>query len=256
MPAFHLLGTGAAISDPHRTTTMLAMSDGASPPNTLLVDCGGDVLQRLQACGLSIAPVDGLLVTHAHMDHVSGFPLFMEKIWLDGRERAIPVCGIEPALAQAQRVWDAFEPVHEGWEGIPPTDWRKVRLKRNARVWSEAPWTVTVAPVDHGDTPNVGLRFEHNSTDRVLAYSCDTAPTSSVVHLAQNADVLVHEANGVGDNHSTAAGAAEVAAEADVDRLLLVHLPPGDKSDALREARSIFPHKDLGEELGTYSFAA
>lgn len=257
MPAFHLLGTGAAISDPHRTTTMLAVSDDASPPNTLVVDCGGDVLQRLQACGLSIAPVDGLLVTHAHMDHVSGFPLFMEKIWLDGRERPIPVCGIEPALAQARRTWDAFTPVHEGWEGLPPIDWREVEHERGARMWTSAPWTVTAAPVDHGDTPNVGLRFEHADADHVLAYSCDTAPTSSVVRLAQDADVLVHEANGgETDNHSTAAGAAEVAAEADVDRLLLVHLPPGDKSKRLREARSIFPHTDLGEELGTYSFAA
>ena len=256
MPALHLLGTGAALSDPHRTTTMLAVTDDDSPQNTLLVDCGGDVLQRLQACGPSIDSVSGLIVTHAHMDHTSGFPLFMEKIWLDGRDRPIPVCGIEPALAQVQRLWDAFEPVHEGWDDIPPIDWHEVRHKRDARVWTQAPWTVTAAPVDHGDMPNVGLRFEHNPTDRVIAYSCDTAPTSSVVHLARDADVLVHEANGVGDNHSTAAGAAEVAAEADVDRLLLVHLPPGDKSEALREARSIFPHTDLGEELGTYPFPA
>jgi len=254
MPALHLLGTGAALSDPHRTTTMLAVSDDASPPNTLLIDCGGDVLQRLQASGRSIDSVDGLLVTHAHMDHTSGFPLFMEKIWLNGRDRPIPVCGIDPALAQAQRLWDAFAPVHEGWDGIPPIDWREVRHTRDATIWRRAPWTVTAAPVDHGDTPNVGLRFEHARSDRVLAYSCDTAPTSSVVHLAQGADVLVHEANGIGDGHSTAAGAAEVAAEADVDRLLLVHLPPGDKTDQLREARQIFPHTDLGEELGAYAW--
>lgn len=256
MPALHLLGTGAAISDPHRTTTMLAVSDDASPPTTLVVDCGGDVLQRLQACDRPIDSVDGLIVSHAHMDHTSGFPLFMEKLWLDGRDRPIPVCGIEPALAQVERLWDAYAPVHEGWEGIPPIEWSEVEHDRDAGVWSKVPWTVNAAPVDHGDTPNVGLRFEHNPTNRVLAYSCDTAPTSSVVHLARDADVLVHEANGVGDNHSTAAGAAEVAAEADVDHLLLVHLPPGDKREALREARSIFPNTDLGEELGTYSFSA
>lgn len=255
MPTLHLLGTGAAISDPHRTTSMLAVSDDGSPQRTLVVDCGGDVLQRLQACDQPIDSVAGLIVTHAHMDHTSGFPLFMEKIWLDGRDRPIPVCGIEPALSQVQRLWDAFEPVHTGWEGIPEIDWREVEHDQDARVWSEALWTVTAAPVDHGDTPNVGLRVTHNSTDQVLAYSCDTAPTSSVVDLAQDADVLVHEANGVGDNHSTAAGAAEVAAEADVDHLLLVHLPPGDKREALREARSIFPNTDLGDELGSYSFA-
>ena len=254
MPAFHLLGTGAALSDPHRTTTMLAVSDDASPPNTLVVDCGGDVLQRLQACGPAIDSVDGLIVTHAHMDHTSGFPLFMEKIWLDGRERPIPVAGIEPALAQARRTWDAFEPVHEGWDDIPPIDWRAVPHERDAVVWETDAWTVTAAPVDHGDTDNVGLRFEHSPTEQVLAYSCDTAPTESVVHLAQGADVLVHEANGVGENHSTMTGAAEVAAEANVNRLLLVHLPPGDKSNSLREARRIFPHTDLGEEMGSYPF--
>jgi Metal-dependent hydrolases of the beta-lactamase superfamily III len=132
MPALHLLGTGAALSDSHRTATMLAVSDDASPANTLVVDCGGDVLQRLQACGRSIDDVDGLIVTHAHMDHASGFPLFMEKVWLDGRDRPIPVCGIEPARAQAQRLWDAFAPVHEGWDGIPPIDWRTVPHEHGA----------------------------------------------------------------------------------------------------------------------------
>jgi ribonuclease Z len=255
MPTLHLLGTGAAISDPHRTTTMLAVSDDASPPRTLVVDCGGDVLQRLQACGHPIDSVDGLVVTHAHMDHTSGFPLLMEKVWLDGRDRPLPVVGIEPALAQAERLWAAYEPVHADWEGLPPIDWRTVAHEPAATVWGAPPWTVTGTPVDHGDTPNIGLRFEHAPTGAVLAYSCDTAPAESVVDLANNADVLVHEANGgVSDNHSTAAGAARVARAAGVDRLLLVHLPPGDKSDALKEARAHFPHTDLGEELGSYSF--
>lgn len=256
MPTLHLLGTGAAISDPHRTTTMLAVADDRDPAQTIVVDCGGDVLQRLLSCGHSLDSLRGLILTHAHMDHACGFPLVMEKLWLGGRDRPLPVRGIEPALAQAQRLWDAFAPVHEDWDGIPEIEWREVEHKQDARVWREAPWTITAAPVDHGDTPNIGLRFEHNPTGDVLAYSCDTAPTDGVVHLARGADVLVHEANGTGDNHSTAAGAAEVAAEADVDRLLLVHLPPGDKSEALRDARFVFPNTDLGEELGSYPFSA
>ncbi len=254
MPNLHLLGTGAAISDPHRTTTMLAVSENEAPHHTVVVDCGGDVLQRLQACDRPIDSVEALIVTHAHMDHTSGFPLLMEKVWLDGRDRPLPVVGIEPALAQADRLWTAYEPVHAGWEGIPPIDWQEVTQKRDAMVWNDGPWTVTAAPVNHGDTPNVGLRFEHQSGP-VLAYSCDTAPSENVVHLAQDADLLVHEANGTpGDNHSTAPEAAEAAAAANVDRLLLVHLPPGDKSAALKEARATFSHTDLGTELGTYSF--
>ncbi|MFO8099600.1 MAG: MBL fold metallo-hydrolase [Salinibacter sp.] len=253
MPSVHFLGTGAAISDPHRTTTMLAVTDDPASPQTLLVDCGGDALQRLQQCGPSIDSLTGLIITHAHMDHVSGFPLLMEKVWLDGRDRALPVVGIEAALAQARRSWEAFAPVHRDWEGLPPIDWRTVEHEPETTMWHEGAWTVTGTPVPHGDTPNVGLRFAHGPTGRVLAYSCDTSgPAERVVELAEGADLLVHEANGgPSENHSTAAEAAQVADRAGVDRLLLVHLPPGDKSADLRRARQIFPHTDLGAELGT-----
>jgi len=233
---------------------MLAVSDDATPPRTLVVDCGGDALQRLQACGRPIDSVDGLIVTHAHMDHTSGFPLFMEKVWLDGRDRPLPVVGIEPALAMVDRLWTAYEPVHGDWEGLPPIDWREVSPRPGATVWDEAPWAITAAPVNHGDTPNVGLRVEHGPTGRVLAYSCDTAPSEAVVDLARGCDVLVHEANGgPSENHSTAVEAAEAAKAADARQLLLVHLPPGDKDEVLAEARSIFPATALGEETGTYA---
>ena len=252
MPTLHLLGTGAAISDPHRTTTMLAVTDDTAERATLVVDCGGDVCQRLRANGVALDSIGALVVTHAHMDHASGFPLFMEKIWLDGRDRPIPVVGIEAALAQAQRSWDAFEPVHADWDA-PPIDWQTVPHVPNADLWTDDVWTVTAAPVDHGSQPNVGLRVEHAETDAVVAYSCDTAPCDAVADLAQGADVLVHEANGVGDGHSTADEAAAVAKAAGVDHLLLVHLPPGDKRDVLRAARSVFPHTDLGTEGGAYA---
>ncbi len=251
MPTLHLLGTGAAISDPHRTTTMLAFTDDTVDRSTLVVDCGGDVGQRLVASGISLDSIRALVVTHAHMDHTSGFPLFMEKIWLDGRDRSIPVVGIEPALAQAQRSWDAFAPVHTNWDA-PPIDWQTVPHTPNADLWSDDVWSVTASPVDHGSRPNVGMRVEHVESGAVVGYSCDTAPCETVVDLAQDADVLVHEANGVGDGHSTAAEAATVANAANVGHLLLVHLPPGDKRDALRAARNVFAHTDLGEEGGAH----
>jgi len=75
---------------------MLAVSDARS---TLLVDCGGDVIERVLSAGLEVDSIAGLIVTHEHPDHVSGFPLLMEKLWLAGRRRPIPVYGIAPALA-------------------------------------------------------------------------------------------------------------------------------------------------------------
>ena len=252
MPALHLLGTGAAISDPHRTTTMLGVSDeAADAADVLLVDCGGDVLQRMRMAGLPFDRIAGLIITHAHPDHVSGFPLFMEKIWLAGRRSPIPVCGTKPALEQAKRTFDAFSAITAGWEGMPAIDWRPVELARDALAWNDATWTVTAAPVEHG-IPNVGLRIESGRTGGVVGYSCDTAPSGNVAHLGRDADWLVHEANGEGEGHSSAPQAARIAQQAQAERLLLVHLPPGDKQSELAAAQSIFDATELGEELGAY----
>lgn len=250
MPLLHLLGTGAAVSDPHRTTTMLAVSaDAGDDASTLLVDCGGDALQRYREAGLDPDALDALLLTHEHADHVSGFPLLMERLWLWGRERPLPVCGIAPALKQAERLFDAFDT--SGWEGLPDIQWREVPYEEGALAFENDDWTVTAAPVEHAK-PTVGLRAEHAPSGNVLAYSCDTEPTPSVARLAESADVLVHEATGAGEGHSSAEQAAEIAAKAGAERLLLVHLPPGLTD--LSDASSHFEHVERGEELGRYPF--
>ncbi len=242
----YLLGTGSAVSDPHRTTTMLAVSDGTS---TLAIDCGGDLVQRILAAGLDLDTLDGLVVTHEHPDHVSGFPLFMEKLWLTGRDRPIPVYGIAPALAQARRLWEAFDT--SGWD-VPEINWQEVAEEPDAEVMTSASWRVTASPVDHA-VPTIGLRIEHADTGRVLAYSCDTAPCEHVVELARDAGLLVHEATGaVPGVHSSIEEAAEIAAKAGVHRLVLVHLPPGLTDDDLEAGRHWFTEMELGEELGVY----
>jgi ribonuclease Z len=252
MPTLRLLGTGAAVSDPYRTTTMLAVTDPAADvPSTLLVDCGGDVLQRFREAGGSVATVAGLIVTHAHPDHCSGFPLFVERLWLHDEHTEIPVLGIPSALKQVKRTWDAFSEIAGDWE-IPTLDWREVDYRPAATLWHDATWEVTSYPVDHGSTDNVGLRIEHVPTGRVIAYSSDTAPCEAVRTLAKGADLLVHEATGTGDGHSTAEDAARAARDAGAERLVLVHLPDGDKSEDLRAAEAIFPNTELGTELGRY----
>ena len=97
MARLHLLGTGATVSDPHRTTTMLALEGERS---LVVIDCGGDVVQRMVASGLDPGRITALIVTHEHADHVSGFPLMMERLWLYGRRRPLDVYGIAPAVAQ------------------------------------------------------------------------------------------------------------------------------------------------------------
>jgi ribonuclease Z len=261
MPTLHLLGTGAAASDPHRTTTMLAFAGNATDSNaedaagpassTLLVDCGGDALQRYRQAGLDPGALDAVILTHEHPDHVSGFPLLMERLWLEGRERPLPVYGIAQALTQAQRLFDAFDT--SGWDGMPEIQWREVPHQENALVFSSHAWHVTAAPVEHAK-PTVGLRVEHVPSGRVAAYSCDTEPTASVARLADGAGVLAHEATGAMSGHSSAEDAARVATEAGAEQLVLVHLPPGLTDADLDVARSHFERTEIGEELKRYEF--
>ncbi|MEZ4701182.1 MAG: MBL fold metallo-hydrolase [Rhodothermales bacterium] len=239
MPTLHLLGTGASLSDAHRTTTMLALSDDAG---TLLIDCGGDVIQRVLAAGLEIASIRGLILTHEHPDHVGGFALFMEKIFIAGTHASIPIYGPVPALDQARRCFAAYDTSR--WIGLPEMRWHPV----DDLVLDDASWRITAAPVTHS-VPTIGMRIEVKSTGFVLAYSCDTEPADSVVELARDADLLVHEATGEFPNHSSAQDAARIASRAGAKDLVLVHLPPGLTEEKLQPARAVFAKTRVGQEL-------
>src|SRR5690606_28975088 len=77
----YTLGTGAVVSDAYRTTTMLAVDNGQE---LLLIDCGGDAVQRMKASGLDVRRLRHLFVTHEHADHCAGLPLLLERLWVEG----------------------------------------------------------------------------------------------------------------------------------------------------------------------------
>ena len=244
MAVVHLLGTGAGFSGPERTTTMLAFESGG---HSLVVDCGGDVIQRMLAAG-----IEAILITHEHPDHVAGFPLFMEKIWLSGRRHPIPVYGIRPALDQARRAWDAFRT--GGWEGVPLIQEHEVAHEPGAPVLHNERWRITAAPGIHG-APVIGIRVHDVAGGGVCTYSCDTAKSPEITELARGADLLVHEATGTTlGGHTTYVQAAEVARDAGAGRMVLVHLPPGVTDDDLAEARTLYPDVRLGEDGTRHDF--
>lgn len=242
MPEVVLLGTGAALSDGARTTTMLAVChDGG----TFVVDCGGDVVQRLLAAGIDLDSIDGLIITHEHADHTSGFPLFMEKIWLSGRNRPMPVYGPEAGLSQARRCFETFDT--GGWDGLPELQWNVVPLDERTPFLQNDRWQIFASPADHG-VPCIGVRFEFPD-DRCMAYSSDTRPCESISRLAEDCDVLIHEASGAEGKHTTVAQAASIAKEAAVSQLILVHLPPHPDEGDLAEAMHIFNEILYGSDL-------
>ncbi len=251
MARLHLLGTGAAMSDPHRTTTMLALTDGGS---LVLVDCGGDAVQRLLQAGCDLEHLSGVVLTHEHPDHVGGFPLLVEKLWVAGRRRPLPIVGPREALDQAQRSFAAFNT--SSWKGLFTLAPQPVVMREGAMLFADDAFTITSSPGEHDGVAVIALRVQARNGGGVAAYSCDTAPSAVVARLARQADVLFHEATGPYPGHSTAAQAAEIARDAAVRRLVLVHLPPSAYlTDAMLQVASrTFSPIERGEELGRYDF--
>lgn len=245
----YTLGTGASVSDAHRSTTMLALDNGA---DLLAVDCGADVHQRMLLVGLGDRPIRGLFLTHHHADHIAGFPLLVQKLWLAKLQKSLTVWGPAETLTAARKLLEVFAPDH--WRERIELIWNDIDPAPDADLEIESTWSVRARWVDHVE-PTVGLRFTDRSTGRVVAYSGDTAPCEAVASLAEDADLLIHEATGDFPGHSTAVGAATTAAGCRARHLALVHAPPDSparKAD-LEAARKIVPTVEYAVECGLYS---
>lgn len=235
MALCHLLGTGAALSDGSRTTTMLAVELEGSIG---LIDCGGDAVHRLQAAGLDPADLDLLFLTHRHPDHVAGFPLLMEKLWLTGRAAPLPVLGPEAALEQAQQCFATFDT--SGWTDLFELEWQPLPLDEDHLAWDRGHWSWHTSPGTHGDVDVLAARIEATEHEGSMTYSADTEPSDSVARLAGRTDLLVHEATDQ-PNHSAPEDAARIAARAEAGRLVMVHLPPDQRPSDVDRVR---PHFD------------
>jgi ribonuclease Z len=121
------------------------------------------------------------------------------------------------------------------------------------RVVESDEFRILSSPVEHL-IPAIGLRIESVSSNVVIAYSCDTEPSAVVARLAAGANVLIHEAAGQGRGHSSAEQAGDVARQAEVGRLVLIHYPTGaDREDRLIGAakRSFAGEVELAQDFMT-----
>jgi ribonuclease Z len=197
-----------------------------SSHGSILVDCGGSPIYKLARLGVQLEDIRAVILTHRHADHIYGLPMLVQGLWLGGRETPLPIYGPEQALERARELLHLLELAVR--EDMFSLEWHPVPLREGRHVMELGSIVITAAPVLHGDNDTVALRFENRDTNRTIIYSADTEPCSTLVRFACGADVLLHEATGEFDGHSSPEQAADVAREAGVAQLALIHYPVRD----------------------------
>ncbi|MFN2594720.1 MAG: MBL fold metallo-hydrolase [Actinomycetota bacterium] len=193
------------------------------------LDAGGgtwrNLLQQIDFHDLS-----GVLLTHAHPDHVGDiFQAFHARHY--GGPKPLPPIPLWAPKETLDALTTFSTSLSESF------DTRPIHAGDGFEVGgAEFAFFKMVHPEDA-----VGVRIAGNGG--VIAYSGDGGPNSDFDGLAHDADWLVCEATLQGqdeewEGHMSAAQAGTVAARCGVKRLVLTHLPPErDLDRSLEEAR-------------------
>lgn len=227
-----VLDSGAAIPMPGQTNSAYLVRAAEA---TLLIDCGPSILQQLTNLGLTPGDITHIFITHRHGDHTLGYPIFL-LWWLLNK----PDPAALPLTVTGQSTWATLETLMLHVFGdlarqaatvprqiFPDAEANVIALKDDLRLRT---WPMAHSPF----APTSGVRVE--SEGKVTAFTGDTGPCPNVQVLAQDADLLVHEASYCATlnpewaaglhGHSTARSAGQAAAAARVKRLALVHISP------------------------------
>lgn len=236
MPKLVILGSSNAIPDAERENTHMAL---LGEQRTVLIDCVGTPLVRLQQAGIDYRRLTDLILTHFHPDHVGGAPNLLMNLWLLGRKDPLHVYGLRHTLERLEKVMELFD--WGSWPNFFPLRFHALAEEALVPVLSCDDFRIQASPVKHL-VPTIGLRVDFPASGKALAYSCDTEPYHNVVELASGVDVLIHEASGASVGHSSAEQAASIARQAEAGRLYLIHYPAqtGDPGDLVTEARRAF----------------
>lgn len=187
-----------------------------------------------------------VFLTHAHLDHIMGLTFLWDVV--NGRPLNVRIHGLPDKLAAIDRHLFADElfPARPPLMLCPLVD--AVALTDGGRLrWFQ---------LDH---PGGSVGFRIDWPDRSMAYVTDTTarPDAAYVEQIRGVDLLVHECYfpdgreefAVHTGHSCATPVGQVAAAAEVGRLVLVHVDPqveGPDPIGLAAVRKVFPRAEIG----------
>ncbi|WP_458208255.1 ribonuclease Z [Haladaptatus sp. NG-SE-30] len=281
------LGTSGAVPTTERNPSAILVNREG---DRLLFDAAEGTQRQMMRFGTGFT-VSDLFITHLHGDHVLGIPGLVQTwdfndrddplmiytprgtgddidalVHAVGNQPSFPIHITEVAPGEVAVRRDdyevrAFRPDHDtnalGYALVE--DDRKGRFDREKAEELGVPVGPKFQEL-HAGTPvelddGTVVRPEQVVGDprpgRKFVYTGDTRPSEQVVSVAEEADLLVHDATFANDRadrarktaHSTAKQAGEIAQKASAVRLALTHISSryaGNVSSHLREAREVY----------------
>jgi len=263
-----LLGTGFPRPDPNRAGAATAVIVGNK---WFLVDAGRGATLRIAAAQLKYEDMRGVLLTHLHSDHTAGLPDVFITSWQFGRKTTpLPLYGPSGVEKLASSMLDFFSAdIHirrDLVEKHPAAGATfDVHAVKEGVVYNDGQVKITAFAVDHKPVePAFGYRFDAGG--KVIVISGDTRPNANLIKYARGADVLVQEAYlpehfarvdtpevaaRLSHYHTSAEEAGAIARDANVKKLVLTHLIPGNADETFR-ARAAKAYKGpivVGKDL-------
>lgn len=297
----YFLGTNAGVPTLQRNVTSVALRLLEERRSFWMFDCGEGTQHQVLRSPLRLGKLEKLFITHLHGDHLFGLPGLISSRAYQGGTAPLTVYGppglkayLEISLSVTQtRIPYKLEIIEHNGGLVFEDDSFKVeagllehridsygyritekdspgnlntelllsyglkpgplygKLKKGENVTTEDGVLIRAAEVLNA--PKRG---------RVVTILGDTRPCPGVLPLAQDADVIIHEATFAHDladmayqyHHSTARQAAELALAAGGRELLLTHFSSRYTSQEelvplLEEAQALFPKTLLAEEF-------
>ena len=252
MARVHILGAGTPTPTPARFGSSFVAEVAGEH---IMVDCGPAATHKLVKAGLWPTDIDHVFFTHHHFDHDVDFPCFLLCRWDQsiGNENLLNVFG--PTLTEQftegiigengvfAHDWKArvnhpiSQQVYINRGGTLPRTPPKVQAKdvKPGKIFSGNDWEMTAGHAVHAQPWLDSLAYRIDSPSGSIVFTGDTEPCPSVVDLAKGADVMFcmcwdeetsMEANKESKGVCGTLGAARMAQEAGVKKLVLAHLGP------------------------------
>ncbi len=188
-----------------------------------LIDVSGNPVQAILRANRKVEDLSVVVLTHAHVDHIYGFPSLLHTLYCMGRKRELKVVSDEYTFKFAKSLADLF--------GL-----KRSKIGFSVYFFSEEEFfiddrlQIEMFPGDHG-IPSSMVKMKSCDSNSGFLYTSDTRSTSLICEVAKDVNVMIHEASGSHEHidvlersgHSSGLQAGMDAECSGVKKLFLCH---------------------------------